>query len=95
MRWKIKRYLARVFARPRLGWQAIGPQTEPVGPQPQDIPLHYVTCTRDRTIPPAQQRTMAETLPGATLHEIDTGHSPFFAAPGALADLLDRIAATL
>lgn len=82
----------RAFARARLGWQAAGPQAEPVDPPPAEIPAHYITCTTDRTIPPAQQRDMAGKLPAATVHEIATGHSPFFAAPGALAALLDRIA---
>jgi len=83
------------FARPRLGWQAIGPQAETVAAPPPAIPAHTITCTNDRTIPPAQQRSMARTLPGATHHEIDTGHSPFFAAPAPLAALLDRIALAL
>jgi len=82
----------RAFARARLGWQATGPQSEPTDAPPVALASHYITCTRDRTIPPAQQRAMARTLPRATLHEIDTGHSPFFAAPVALAALLDRIA---
>ncbi len=81
------------FARARLGWQAIGAQAQTVAAPPPEIPAHYITCTRDRTIPPAQQDDMARTLPGATRHEIGTGHSPFFAAPGILADLLIRIAA--
>ncbi len=83
------------FARPRLGWQATGPQAETVAAPPAPIPRHYIACTRDRTIPPAQQHDMAAALPGATHHEIDTGHSPFFAAPGRLAALLDAIAAQL
>lgn len=84
---------AVAFARPRLGWQAIGPQAEPAAPPPAELPRHYIVCTHDRTIPPAQQRAMAGTLPGVTLHEIATGHSPFFAAPETLAALLVRLAA--
>ena len=79
------------FARPRLGWQATRAQAAAIAMPPPDLPAHYIVCTGDRTIPPAQQRDMARALPGALLHAIDTGHSPFFAAPGALADILDRI----
>lgn len=78
------------YARPRLGWQAIRPQLEAVA-SPDAVPSHYIVCTRDRAIPPEQQRDMAAGLPGARLHALATGHSPFFAAPGALSELLDRI----
>ena len=81
------------FARPRLGWQATLAQAQTVAAPPPEIPAHYITCTRDRTIPPAQQDDMARSLPAPTRHQIDTGHSPFFAAPGLLADILIRIAA--
>lgn len=79
------------FARPRLGWQATLAQSAPAAAPPANVPLHYVTCTLDRTIPPAQQAEMAQGLPGARHHALDTGHSPFFAAPERLTELLDRI----
>lgn len=82
----------RTYARQHIGWQATLAQSAAVDPPPADLPCHYVTCTRDRTIPPAQQAEMAATLPQATRHEIATGHSPFFAAPDRLAALLDAIA---
>lgn len=82
----------RAFARDHLGWQATLAQSETTDPPPAGLPTHYVTCTQDRTIPPAQQRDMARNLPGATRHALATGHSPFFAAPGPLAALLGRIA---
>ena len=59
---------------------------------PEGVPSHYVVCARDAVIPPEQQRAMAAELPGAAVHELDTGHSPFFAAPVRLAALLDEIA---
>lgn len=79
------------YARPRLGWQAIGAQSQAVA-LPEGVPSHYVVCARDAVIPPEQQRAMAAELPGAVVHELDTGHSPFFAAPVRLAALLDEIA---
>lgn len=80
-------------ARPRLGWQATLAQSAAIGPPPADTPLHYIACTQDRTIPPAQQDAMARHLPGVTRHTLACGHSPFFAAPARLATVLDRIAA--
>ncbi len=84
------------YARPRLGWQAIAPQATPVRftGKGTDVPASYILCENDRTIPPAHQLAMAKAggiAPG-DLHRLPTGHSPFFAAPEALAALLDKIA---
>ncbi|MCB1356958.1 MAG: alpha/beta fold hydrolase [Maritimibacter sp.] len=83
------------YARPRLGWQATLAQSAVLAPPPASMPLHYISCLNDRTIPPAQQAEMAGSLPGVTRHSLDTGHSPFFAAPDRLAALLDRLARAL
>ncbi len=40
-----------------------------------DVPTAVVVTTRDRAIPPARQRGLARSIPGATLHEIDAGHA--------------------
>lgn len=84
------------YARPRLGWQAIAPQDTPVTftGRGSAVPASYILCENDRTIPPAHQLAMAEAggiAPG-DLYRLPTGHSPFFAAPDALAALLDKIA---
>lgn len=78
----------------RLRPEPVAPQETPVTPTGRSarIPRAYVRCTADRAIPPAQQTAMAATLPGVTLHDLPTGHSPFLSAPRALADLLIRIA---
>lgn len=81
---------ALAYARPRLGWQSIAAQSQVVAP-PSGLPASYIVCTGDRTIPPAQQRSMAAVLGPDRIHEIDTGHSPFFAAPERLAALIDGI----
>lgn len=71
---------------------------EPVAPQEtalrltarsQSLPRHYIRCTEDRAIPPEYQAVMAEGLAETTL---PTSHSPFFAAPDALAQRLHQIA---
>lgn len=84
------------YARPRLRWQAIAPQATAVTftGKGNAAPASYILCENDRTIPPAHQRAMAEAggIAPADLHLFPTGHSPFFAAPEALARLLDKIA---
>ncbi|NOT45414.1 MAG: alpha/beta fold hydrolase [Acidobacteria bacterium] len=63
------------------------------------LPRHYIKALKDRAILPAlQDRFIAEADAFAPdnptrVHELDTSHSPFIAAPAALADLLARIAA--
>jgi pimeloyl-ACP methyl ester carboxylesterase len=82
------------FALSRLGWQPIAPQTaafEATG-RGADVPRSYILCENDRTIPPAHQLAMAAGFDLADIHRLPTGHSPFLAAPDALAALLDRIA---
>ena len=79
------------FARARLGWQATGPQAETVAAPPPDIPAHYITCTRDRTIPPAQQHEMA----AACRAQPATRSTPAIrrsSRPRPAGRLLDRIA---
>ncbi len=82
------------YARPRLGWQALAPQRSPVAYSGQGaaLPKSYILCTEDRVIPSAHQRAMAAGLAPEDLHELHTGHSPFFADPEGLARLLARLA---
>lgn len=85
------------FALRRLGSQAIDPQDTPLtlGASFARVPRHYVRCTGDRVIPPEYQAAMVADWPRETVHEMDTGHSPFFADPRGLADVLDRIAGAM
>ncbi|SMH49982.1 alpha/beta fold hydrolase [Maritimibacter sp. HL-12] len=85
---------ALAFARRNLGWQPIAPQAEPfvATGKGAGIPRSYIVCEQDRTIPPAHQRSMAAGFAANDIFSLPTGHAPFLAAPGTLADLLDRIA---
>ena len=74
---------------------------EPILPQSTPLPVltrwpgvekHYIRCERDQTIPPEYQVTMAGGFPGACVTSLPTSHSPFFSAPGLLAERLGRIA---
>jgi pimeloyl-ACP methyl ester carboxylesterase len=40
-----------------------------------DVPTAVVVTRRDRVIPPERQRALATRIPGATMHEADTGHA--------------------
>lgn len=82
------------YALPRLCLQAIKPQATPIrlGPAYGSVKRSYIRCDDDRTIPPEYQRVMTSGWPEADVHAMQTGHSPFFADPEGLADLLTRIA---
>ena len=40
-----------------------------------DVPTAVVVMCRDRVIPAERQRALALRIPGATTHEVDTGHA--------------------
>lgn len=82
------------FARANLRPQPIAPQSTPVVPGAgfAAAPKYYIRCLQDRAIPPAYQERMCADFPANRVSTLNTSHSPFFAAPGALADRLDRIA---
>ncbi len=76
----------------RLCPQPVAPQETPLWPRAAPgLPRHYITCTQDRTIPPAYQDRMAATLPPECRHRLPSGHSPFLSMPGLLARELARI----
>ncbi|MBC7154516.1 MAG: alpha/beta fold hydrolase [Rhodobacteraceae bacterium] len=81
------------FARRHLCPEAIAPQAEPIniGARFASVEKHYIRCLDDRTIPPEYQATMASGLAPGHVHVLPTAHSPFFAAPDMLAELLARI----
>jgi pimeloyl-ACP methyl ester carboxylesterase len=55
------------------------------------VPRHYVECLQDRAIDIAAQRAMHGAMP-CTVHTLDASHSPFFSMPGALVEVLERVA---
>lgn len=76
---------------------------EPIAPQETALPLtsaslalprHAIITTADRVIPPGWQRAMADAA-GVATTSLDCGHSPYFAAPKALAAQLIDIATRL
>ena len=82
------------YAAPRLCLQAVQPTAVPVDVTARSaaIPRRYIRCADDRTIPPEFQVTMTADWPAAHVATMGCGHSPFFADPAGLADLLIRFA---
>lgn len=82
------------LAARRLCPQAIAPQETPLPDtaRAESLPRFYIRCSDDRAIPPDYQATMAQGLPPAHVSDLPCSHSPFFAAPDALAQRLHQIA---
>ncbi len=82
------------LARANLCRQAIAPNedvpelTNVFG----DLPKSYIVCRNDAAIPPEFQDEMSAHLPANDVYEMATSHSPFFADPVGLAQMLHRIA---
>lgn len=81
------------LAQRRLSRQPIAPQETPIPDtaRAEALPRFYIRCTKDRVIPPDYQETMAASLPPDHISTLSCGHSPFFAAPDALAQRIDAI----
>ncbi|MGH3494729.1 MAG: alpha/beta fold hydrolase [Mycobacterium sp.] len=77
----------------RLQRDYLGPLSSPVQVTAQrwgSIPRTYIEALYDRAISLAEQRRMQRLSPGATVHSLATGHSPFITRPDDTADLLLR-----
>ncbi|RAP40993.1 esterase [Rhodovulum viride] len=85
---------AVAFAKARLGPQPILPQATPItlGNRYRSVPKRYIRCLQDRAIPAEYQATMTADWPADRIDTLDCSHSPFLAAPEALAGLLLRAA---
>jgi pimeloyl-ACP methyl ester carboxylesterase len=79
------------YARERLVPEPLRPTETPldVTERSAAIPASYILCEDDRAVPPEYQAEMASRLDGR--HGLPCGHSPFFARPAELAELLARI----
>ena len=76
------------YALLHLTPQPIAPQATPVnlGGNFARVPKRYIRCTDDRAIPPVYQATMSAGL--ADRVDLACSHSPFFAMPETLAEML-------
>ncbi|MDX1520457.1 MAG: alpha/beta fold hydrolase [Anaerolineae bacterium] len=75
--------------------EALAPVATPVQTSDDNygrIPRVYIECLRDQTIGPSLQKQMYTATPCQQVFTLETGHSPFFAAPDALANHLLTVA---
>jgi pimeloyl-ACP methyl ester carboxylesterase len=79
-------------ARQRLVPEPVRPLETPldVTERSAAVPASYIVCADDRAIPPEYQIEMASRLDGT--ETLASGHSPFFAKPAELAELLIKLA---
>ncbi|MFT4151047.1 MAG: alpha/beta fold hydrolase [Paracoccaceae bacterium] len=77
----------------RLTAEATAPQETALAStaRAEALPRHYIRCLHDRVIPPDYQSEMSTAF-GPDRTDFPTGHSPFLAAPQALARLIARLA---
>jgi pimeloyl-ACP methyl ester carboxylesterase len=85
----------------RTGTDAAVVLAEPVSRAgiPADLPKTFVKLRRDQSLPPDHQDVLAQNLrdsPGGDVDvvTIDAGHDVMISRPEALAEVLNRIAAT-
>jgi pimeloyl-ACP methyl ester carboxylesterase len=76
------------YARAHLVPQPVAPTNTPldVTERSAAVPASYIVCEDDRVVPPEYQAEMASRLDDR--HALPSGHSPFFALPDRLAELL-------
>ncbi len=84
----------RAFALDRMSPQPISVLTEALDFAPVALRRHYVLCARDRVVLPDYQRRITLDWPKNRVHEMKTGHSPFFSDPDGLAARLNAMAET-
>jgi pimeloyl-ACP methyl ester carboxylesterase len=78
---------AAVMAAAQRPWSA-GAAAAPSGPPAfRSIPSWYLLGTKDRAIPPAAQRFMAE-RGGSTIQELPASHASFVSQPEAVTQLI-------
>lgn len=81
------------YALPRLVPQAVAPNSVSVETTEAyaRVPRSYIRCALDNAVPPSLQTLVSAGFGAENVHEMQTGHSPFFADPVGLAGLIDRI----
>lgn len=82
------------YALPRLCDQPLAPMQVALADADcaPGVPRGYIICEDDRAVPPAFQTRMAARLDPARVGSLPCAHSPFFAMPERLADLLGSLA---
>lgn len=82
------------FAAAHVGPEPIAAMFQTVRVTPEHfgrVPRAYIHCSRDVVLPLWLQERMVAASPCDPVLSLPTGHSPFFAAPDALAAMLDSL----
>jgi len=82
----------RAYGLARLGPQPTSIMTEVLTFDPPKVPRHYIRCLQDKTVKPSYQLDISNDWPKDCLHDLDSGHSPFFSQPDHLVDIFGLIA---
>jgi pimeloyl-ACP methyl ester carboxylesterase len=84
---------AVAYAQDHLCPQAVAPSSSAMEltDRSQSLPRSYIICAQDRAIPPDFQNDMAARFDPARVRTLDSGHSPFFSMPTALARMIDDL----
>jgi hypothetical protein len=79
----------------RMGLEAPGPLFEPFTwtGVPSDTPRTFVRCLQDRVVTPELVERMVAEMGDVEVVDLDAGHEVASEASGALAAVLDRLAA--
>jgi len=82
------------FANKNLCPEPTAPSNTPIslGTNYASVDRSYIRCMDDRAIPADYQIKTSQSLPKSDVYEMACAHSPFFAQPGKLADILFKIA---
>jgi hypothetical protein len=83
------------FAKEHLVAQAVEPLNAPVSLSQErfgSVAKAYIECIEDQAIHIVSQRTLYRRAGIDNVATLDTGHSPFFAAPDRLADAIEVVA---
>lgn len=82
-------------ARARLVLEPLQPYLDPAHLTAGNfgrVPKYYIGCQQDNAITPAMQQAICAMVPMQQVFTLNTSHSPFLSAPGALADILLQLA---
>jgi pimeloyl-ACP methyl ester carboxylesterase len=80
---------------PRLTLEPLQPYLDPAHLTAANfgrVPKYYIGCQQDNAVTPAMQEAICAMVPMQQIFTLNTSHSPFLSQPGALADILLKLA---
>lgn len=83
----------QAFGLARITPQPVSVMFEQMSFSEPDVPRHYIRCARDLVVMPGYQVRVTEGWLKDHVHDLTTGHSPFFSDVDGLVTMLDAIQA--